>query len=144
MSPSPENLLRWLLRFGGMVLLLAFPTIFLPTEWMVATHQRMGLGPLPEPSRPIFEYLARTIAPLYGSRGVVYLLLSTDVRRYAPVIGLFGCLAALYGAIALGVGIVVGMPWWWTLFEGPGLIGFGLVLFLLARRVPAWATEPHT
>jgi hypothetical protein len=29
--------------------------------------------------------------------------------------------------------MVPGMPWWWTAFEGPAIIPFGILLLLLNR-----------
>ena len=79
-----ERLLVILLRFGGAVLMLAWLAIFLPTEWMTASHRWLGLGVLPD--SPLVQYLTRSVAALYGIHGGLVLLLSTDVRRFAPVI----------------------------------------------------------
>ncbi len=37
--------------------------------------------------------------------------------------------------VALGVDLAAGMPWWWTVSDGPGGVVFGGLLFVLARPV---------
>jgi hypothetical protein len=34
--------------------------------------------------------------------------------------------------VLLGVDLAAGMPWWWTVSEGPGGVVFGALLFVLA------------
>lgn len=136
-----EALLVFVLRFGGGVLLLAFGAMFLPTAWMSWSHERMGLGPLPQ--SPVFEYLARSISGLYACRGLVYWRLAADLRRYAPLTTLFGWLDIALGIALLGIDLEAGMPWWWTAGEGPGLVAVGVILVWLGRRVERearWST----
>ena len=56
----------------------------MPTTWIVATHKWLGLGDFPD--APITQYLARSISALYAIFGGLVIVVSTDVRRYVPVI----------------------------------------------------------
>ena len=44
---SRERILALVLRLNAVVLLLAFPMMLLPVEWMAATHRGLGLGEFP-------------------------------------------------------------------------------------------------
>ena len=128
-----QKIIAWLLRLAGAFLLLAWPTIFLPVSWQAAGHQALGLGDFPV--SPLVDYLTRSIAVLYGSRGLVYLLLAGDVPRYAPLIRLFAVLDIVAGVAFLGIGFHAGLPSMWVLAEGPSLIAFGAALLVLLRQV---------
>ena len=79
-----ERILRILLRVAGGLPLTALLAVVMPTEWMDATHRWLGLGELPR--APIVEYLTRSLSLLYAVFGALWLYMSTDVRRYAPLI----------------------------------------------------------
>ena len=72
----------------------------------------------------------------YGIHGGLVLLLSTNVRRYVPVIVYVSIMNLVFGAIVLGVDVYAGMPWYWTLMEGPPVAAIGLTQLLLLRGVP--------
>ena len=61
-----ERLLVVLLRIGGVVTSAAFLAVFLPVEWMAATHQWLGLGEFPR--APVVDYLAHEVAVMYQGR----------------------------------------------------------------------------
>ena len=128
-----EKLLVGLLRFAGAVMLLAFVAVILPESLMATTHDRLGMGPFP--ASPLVDYLTRSISMLYGIHGILLLLVSTDVRRYAPVIGLLAALNVLFGTVMIVVDLRAPMPWFWTLCEGPPIVGFGLLMLFLLRSV---------
>src|SRR6059036_1435454 len=79
-----ENYLKVRLQAFGAVTALALVPFVMPRSWMAAVHEWLGMGMLPD--RPVVEYLARTTSALYGYLGGLYLVLATDVRRYARVI----------------------------------------------------------
>src|SRR5215212_1110527 len=79
-----ERALAIVLRANGAITSLALLAVFLPLGWMDEVHRVLGMGPAPR--GPVFEYLARTISFLYFVHGTICLLLSTDVRRYRPII----------------------------------------------------------
>jgi hypothetical protein len=143
--PQPstkERLLVLLLRSAGVVLLLAYAAVFLPVAWMAATHRWLGLGEFPV--FPIVDYLTRSISILYGIKGGLYLLLSTDVRRYRPIIVYSAWAAIGFGLAMLVIDARADMPWTWTLGEGPCVILAGAALLVLVQGVPARnGDSPH-
>ena len=126
-----QKLLVWLLRFSGAVLLLAFPAVFLPADWMASTHRALGMGEFPR--MPVVDYLARSIAALYGFHGVLVLIVSRDVVRYAPIVRYLGVMDLVFGLTMVGIDLNAGMPALWTMMEGPPLVGTGLVILYLSR-----------
>lgn len=133
--------LVFLLRYGAVVTFSAFFAMLLPLDWMVATHRWLGLGDLPR--LPVVEYLARSVAALYGFHGVLLFLLSTDPVRYLMLVKFVGVMNVLFGAMVLFIDLDAGMPVWWTAVEGPGVIVLGvLVLFFAARLSRAAARVP--
>lgn len=135
-SPVPltwqENLIQWLLRMMGGMVLLAIVPVFFPAGWMVYFHRLAGLGSIPD--QPIFWYLTRSLSLMYFVHGTFVFALSTDVRRYWTLIKLLCGLNVLIGCILIGIDINAPMPWWWTLVEGPGIIGGGVLLLMLVKR----------
>jgi len=132
-----ERLLVLLLRLGGGLMLLATLAIVLPTPWMVATHASLGMGELPRAG--IVEYLTRSVSALYALHGGLLLVLSTDVRRYVGVIAYLGAANVPLGVVLLAIDVHAGMPWYWTIAEGPPVTLFGVVLLLLVRSLPPGA-----
>jgi hypothetical protein len=127
-----EWIIQWLLRLMGGIVVLAFVPIFFPRGLMAEINQTLGLGPAPE--QPIFWFLARSLSLLYFTHGAIVLALSTDVRRFWPLIKLVGWLNLLMGLTLLGIDWCESMPWWWTLGEGPGIM-FGAILLLVLIRI---------
>ena len=133
-TSTRESLLVLVLRFAGAILVLAFLAVPLPVAWMAATHRWLGLGEFP--AFPIVDYLTRSISLLYGIKGGLYLLVSTDVRRYRPVIVYSAWAAIGFGLSMIGVDALAGMPWTWTLGEGPCVMLAGGAILVLVRGVP--------
>jgi hypothetical protein len=127
-----ERLLAALLRLGGSFLLAAFLAMFLPVDWMAATHQWLGLGDFPRSA--VVDYLARSIAALYGFHGVLMFVVARDLVRFAPVVRFIGIMNIALGVMLIAIDLQAGMPLWWTLGEGPPIIAFGVVVLLLNRR----------
>jgi hypothetical protein len=120
-----------LLRVMGTIISTAFLTMFVPTNWQASVHEWLGLGPFPRTS--VFEYLTRSIAALYGFHGALLLLVSTDPVRYRAIVDYIGILNVTFGVMLIAVDLFAGMPWWWTAFEGPSIIPFGVLLLVLNR-----------
>jgi len=127
-----QRLLVALLRLAGIITVSAFPAILLPRDWMAATHVWLGLGAFPD--GPIVEYLARSIAALYGFHGVVVLVVSGDPARYKPIVTLIGWINIAFGLIMIAIDLKVGLPMFWTLAEGPPIAGLGAVILYLNSR----------
>lgn len=132
---SPLFLLTLLLRFGGFAMLCALPMALLPTDWMASSHAWLGLGPFPQPAAPLVEYLARSISLLYGFHGGLLLVVSTDPRRFRPIVRYLGVMNILFGLGVLAIDLAVGLPMLWTLIEGPSVAITGVLFLFLAGRV---------
>lgn len=124
-----------LLRIGGAFTVTAFLAMLLPADWMASTHDRLGLGEFPR--APVVDYLARSIAALYGFHGVLLLVVSTDVDRYRPLVTYVAVLNMTFGLMLIVIDLKAGMPTWWTAGEGPPIIVFGVIIALLNRRARA-------
>ncbi len=132
MTPS-ERWLVLLLRVGGLLTGSAVFAVFLTDEAMASSHHALGLGEFPR--APLTSYLTRSLSAMYAFHGVVLWVLSTDVRRYRPMIVAVGWATAALGLLLTGIDLTAPMPSWWTLAEGPWVTVVGLVLVALARAV---------
>ena len=130
---TQRKLLVVLLRLGGAATSAAFLAVFLPVEWMAATHQWLGLGEFPR--APIVDYLARSIAALYGFHGVLLFIIARDPARYRTIVQYAGVMNIVFGLLLTGIDVNAGMPAYWTLAEGPPIIGFGLFVLYLSRSL---------
>ena len=125
-------LISWLLWLLGWFTMLAWLAAIMPLSWMDQVHQWLGLGKLPE--GPIVPYLARSTSGLYGLHAVVVLYLSYHLRRFWDFIPALFTAHIVLGLLLLYTGITAPLPAWWTVGEGPGLIGFAVVILVLYYR----------
>ena len=128
-----HSLLVFLLRLGGLVTITAFPAMFLPVDWMSSIHEWLGLGDFPR--TPVVEYLARSIAALYGFHGVLLLIVASDVVRYRNLVWFVAILNFVFGLMMILIDLKTGMPLLWTLLEGPPIMAFGVVIAALNRAL---------
>ena len=131
---SPESILLVLLRLSAAVMLLAFPMVLLPVEWMAGTHRWLGLGEFP--ASPLVDYLARSISFLYGFHGGLLLLVARDLRRYRGLLVYIIAMGFAFGACIIAIDLHAGLPLPWTLGEGPLIIVTAAIMALLLRAVP--------
>lgn len=129
---SRERPLVLFLRCLAVLDLCAVGVACLPDAVIDHLHQATGLGPFP--SHSTAHYLARITGALYGVHGALLWGLSTDVRRYAPLIAWLARLMIAHGLVLLVIDLTHARPWWWTLLEGPLLAGLGARLLGWARR----------
>jgi hypothetical protein len=125
------RLLVVLLRLAGAVTVSAFGAILLPADWMAAVHRAIGLGEFPR--APVVDYLARSIAALYGFHGVLLLIVSSDPRRYVTIVRYVAWMNALFGVMIVAIDLHAEMPTLWTALEGPPIIAFGIAIAVLNR-----------
>jgi hypothetical protein len=130
-------LLVVLLRLAGGLTVTAFLAVFLPVEWMAATHEWLGLGEFPR--APVVDYLTRSVAALYGFHGVLLLLISRDPVRHRKIVQFVGVMNIVFGVLMIAVDLHAGLPLLWTLAEGPPIMGFGLAILFLMRSLPVSA-----
>ena len=128
-----HRILVLLLRVGGGLACTAVFAIFLPTAWMAAIHQWLGLGEFPDAA--VTQYLARSVSAFYAVFGGLAILASRDLRRFGPVITYLASVTMAFDIVITGVDAVAKMPTYWTLAEGPPTFVIGLVILLLNRRV---------
>lgn len=125
-------MLVFLLRLSGTFTSLAFLAMLLPVDWMDSIHRSMGLGALPR--APVVDYLARSVAALYGFHGALLLLISTDPVKYRTIVWFVAILNIVFGVMLVVIDLYAGLPMFWTLFEGPSLVVFGIVIAWLNRH----------
>jgi hypothetical protein len=131
-SPTRIAILRGYLIVTGLILLAAAPCACLPHSWMDAIHRSLGLGTLSE--GPMTLYLARSASVLYASIGPVYLFLACDPIAYAGLLRLLGTIKIALGVALIAIDVSAGLPWFWTAWEGPFVIAWGVGLLLLVGR----------
>lgn len=129
---TAERFLLLLLRANAAILLCALPFALMPFDWMDAVHRFIGLGPLPD--APITRYLTRSLSLVYGMHGAVVLGVTLHWPRYKPAVPFLVALHIALGGALVAVDLTSGVPWWWALTEGPGLVAFGLFVLFVYRR----------
>ena len=132
MSPQEKHL-AWFLRLSALMFLGAAPAVVMPTAWMIAINDLYGLGPFPEV--PLMGYLTRHMSALYACMGASCWYISTDVRRYLPVVRFTVPLTLVQALVIVGIDIAVGMPILWTAGEGISMLAWTLALWWLTRRI---------
>jgi len=121
-----------LLRLSAAMMAFALIAVFMPGEWIDATHRWLGMGDFP--AQPISYYLARSLSAFYVIFGGLLWLISVDLERYRNI-GFYVCYAGLaFGPIVLFIDISAGMPFYWTLIEGPFAIILSVVLLTLLKK----------
>ena len=127
---TAERLLFWLLRINAWV---AAPCALLPFAWMDAVHRQwLGMGQLVD--APITQYMARSLSLVYAGHGVVILYITMHWARLRFTVPLVAWMHVVFGAGMLAIDLDAGLPTWWVVGEGPGLMVFGIVLVVLNRR----------
>lgn len=127
------RLLVLLLRLGGVITCAAFLAVFLPVEWMASAHRWLGLGEFPR--APVVDYLARSIAALYGFHGVLLLIVARNPGQYRTIVQFIGVMNIVFGMMLIAIDVNAGMPVLWTLAEGPPIAAFGVVVLFLSRSL---------
>ena len=130
-SHTRMTALTVILRLVGLIALTAFFAMVLPGAWMASTHRALGFGEWPQ--TPVFEYLARSIAALYGFHGGLLVLISGDPARHAAIVKYMAVMYVAFGLIVLAIDLEAGLPMWWTAAEGPPLVMIGVLIAFLAR-----------
>jgi hypothetical protein len=139
MTQKSDALARFVLRFLGTCALFAVIAVFNPTSWMAATHEKLGLGELPE--APIVEYLARSLSAFYFFFGLLSLLAASDVDRYRPMSRILAATFLLMGVLFVWFGVAHDLPGWWPLFQGAPQVVLGALLLFLTRSAAPKQTE---
>ena len=128
---GPAKWLRWLLAMIGCGLMVATVPVFFPVPVIDTLHGLLGLGDLPD--GPIMIYLARSTSMLYAVHGFLMLFVSFDMKRYWPLIQVFGWLHVVMGLTMFGIDLTTPMPMYWTIGEGVPIELAGLLIVWLWR-----------
>jgi len=135
---SAERALKLLLLIVGIVSLPAIIAVFMPHSWLVRGVE------LAEPGTPVgvlVSYLARLLSAFYVLLGLMLVVFSTDVRRYADPIRLVALwsLMAVIGFLIPGVPALVRGGLGWFVWFVTGDVSFGLAfavaILLLQRQI---------
>jgi hypothetical protein len=100
---------------------------------MASTHRWLGLGEFPR--APVVDYLARSVAALYGFHGVLLLLVSTDPIKYRSIVSYIAFMNVAFGVILVAIDVHAGLPLLWTMSEGPPIVAFGIVIGILNKSI---------
>ncbi len=133
---TSERVLRLILRLMGSSSLLAVIFVAAPYAWMDSIHSALGMGQLPD--APVVGYLARSTSAFYALLGGLLWVVSFDLRRHRRVLIYLGAAITLLGAVLLVVDWSEGMPSFWTIWEGPFVMVFGIAILSLSRGVEPW------
>ncbi|MEM9942325.1 MAG: hypothetical protein AAF939_12240 [Planctomycetota bacterium] len=122
----------WVLVIIGVGLMTAFIPIFFPVSLMAWIHGILGLGEFPD--RPITAYLARSTSLMYGIHGTLIFVATFDLKRYWPLVPVFGWLHIATGLTILGVDLSAPMPWYWIAGEGIPVASGGVLILWLYQK----------
>ena len=116
----------------GCGLLVATIAVFLPVNLMARIHGQLGLGVFP--FEPITIYLARSTSMLYAVHGFLMLFVSFDMKRYWPLVPVFGWLHIVMGLTMFFVDLTTPMPMFWIVGEGIPIAIAGQIIVSLWRK----------
>lgn len=129
---TAQRVLAWLLYAMGAMAVCAIFAVVMPTSWMAAAADRLGVGPLPRSK--LTEYLTRSLSAIYAMLGALTLYLAWNVRRQLPLIVFVGWLTIVLGVVLTILDFAIGMPPSWSWSEGPPTVLVGAAILWLARR----------
>ena len=130
---TSEQTLKFVLRLVGTISVFALVFVAAPDRWMESVHSTLGMGELPD--TPVVGYLARSTSAFYALLGGMFWVTSFDLARHRQILIYLGATLTSFGLGLLIVDWVEGMPFFWTLVEGPFVTSFGISILLLIRRV---------
>jgi hypothetical protein len=130
---AAEDFLKLLLRLAGGACLLAMISLWMPRGWIEAGHRWLGWGEFP--AAPIAEYLARSVSALTSFYGGMLVVLSFDVRRYAPLIRYQAVAIMALSACGVVVGMWAGLPLWFVGGDMAGCWVYCVPMLVLVGRI---------
>ena len=127
-----QRLLVWLLRFAGLVEILAFIAVVMPRSWMETSHTWLGLGEMPD--GPLIMFMIRQASYTYGIHGISLWVIASNVERFRLLVLLNGISFLVAGPVFFLIDYTSGMPLWWTVADPLACVCFGAALLWLSRR----------
>jgi hypothetical protein len=128
-----DDTLKLLLRLIGCICLLGLISMWMPRSWIETGHHWLGWGDFP--TAPIAEYLARSVSALSAFYGGLLIVLSFDVRRYAPLIRYQALAIMTLSACGVIVGTSAGLPMWYVGGDMIACWAYSIPMLVLARRM---------
>ncbi|OHB63071.1 MAG: hypothetical protein A2Y77_08150 [Planctomycetes bacterium RBG_13_62_9] len=140
MSVTAESGLKWLLRFMWLTTLPALVSAVMPQSWLAWFVSKGAPG---TETGILVTYLWRMLMLMYALVGLQGLIVSTDIRRYLPLIWVLGVASLVVAPVGLIV-LFAGVPpdqrtgIFWIVFvdlaEGLAQAILMIVLLLGTRR----------
>jgi hypothetical protein len=127
-----DRFLPLFLRAAGGITALAFVSVVMPRAWMEASHEWLGMGPMPRGA--VVDYMIRQASMVYGLQGIAMWIVASDVRRYHPLIRFMGWSFLLVAPIFVVIDSAAGMPWFWIVGDGVCCAALGAVVLALSGR----------
>lgn len=133
-----EVWLKLLLRVVGVPAVLAVVPAIMPQSWLVWCVDKAEPGTR---VRLLITYLARLLSAYYALLGVLLLVFSGDIRRYAPairIVAIWCLLAAIFLVSYLLISVpssIRGWFFWFIFSDGSFGIIFSLCILLLQRSI---------
>ena len=132
-GPGSDRILKLLLRLIGAMEMGGLIGVFMPTAWMAAGHEWLGLGAFPD--GVVTPYLARCLSAFYAMHGGFVWIASNDVRRFSALIRYIAYTGIVFSILICVLDVLAGFPWWWLVGEGPTLTVACVAFLVLDRRV---------
>jgi len=141
MSINQKHIQYFLYLIAASLILATF-TVFLPTSWMIATHEFLGLGKFPD--SPLTQYLTRSISALYAIHGMLILSIAIQIKRNWHLVPAIGFTHLFFGLVVCGIGFTAPMPWYWRFAEGPSIAFAGLLILLAWGQISITGKNDNT
>jgi len=103
---TAESGVKWLLRFIAFTALFALIAAVMPQSWLI---RFIHMADANLPVGIFVTYVLRMLMGMFVLAGLFCVVLSTDVRRYRPLIGILGA-ACLIGCLAGLIALFIGVP----------------------------------
>lgn len=129
---NEERLQKGILWIAGGFEILAFIAVIMPRSWMEAGHIWLGMGRMAE--SPLLMFMIRQASYTYGMHGLTLLVLSTDLKRFRPLLILNGIAFVVAAVVFALIDYSEGMPSFWTVGDALGCGFFGAALLWLNRK----------
>lgn len=129
---NEERLQKVILWIAGGFEILAFIAVVMPRSWMEAGHAWLGMGRMAESA--LLMFMIRQASYTYGMHGLTLLVLSTDLKRFRPLLILNGIAFTVAAVVFALIDYSEGMPWFWTVGDALGCGFFGVALLWFNRK----------
>jgi hypothetical protein len=137
-----RRLQAWVMRLVGLVEILAFAAVVMPSSWMESRYAWLGTGAMPK--GPVFDAVMRQVSWTYGLHGIGMWIIASDVVRYRPLVWLTAFGYLLTGPVFIAIDYLEGMPWFWIAGNGGSCLLIGVIMLGLLWREKAGSTRTST